>query len=281
MGEVFSVSLSQQFQDLDLAEECITTAIQMTPTCSKSNHRMGLFQWTKVRQEQQLPSDSCIKKFNLFSQRNNFDSGFEYLTTAVCLKNENFYALIDWIELALHQPSQKSANMLKENFKTIFSPNFSWTPDQAARLTFLKGCFLFLVKGQKRDILNLWCQAYRIDGTTRHFLVTFGEAKRFRWKNFGRKEILNYLPKLSKSPLIKKMIVEVSNDRKKVKSNPQPKEEELKQKEVEVNESEEKPLEEKQSEAKESPENEVEEMGLAENDLKSKESEDNDPVPSE
>lgn len=229
------------------------------------------------------------KKLNLFSQRNNFDSGFEYLTTAVCLKNENFYALIDWIELALHQPSQKSANMLKENFKTIFSPNFSWTPDQAARLTFLKGCFLYFVKGKKRDILHLWCQAYKIDGTTRHFLVSFGEAKRFLWKNFGRKEIVNYLPKLSKSPIIKKMIVEVSNDRKKVKSNPQPEEEKLEQKKVEENEaaekeSEEKPSEEKESteaEEKESTEKEVVENGFSENDLKSKESEDNDPVTSE
>lgn len=48
MGEVFSVSLPVQFQDLDLAEECITTALQISPTCSKANHRMGLFQLFKV-----------------------------------------------------------------------------------------------------------------------------------------------------------------------------------------------------------------------------------------
>lgn len=48
LGQVFSVSLPIKFRDMDLAEECIKAAIRLNPTCSKSNHRMGLFQFFKV-----------------------------------------------------------------------------------------------------------------------------------------------------------------------------------------------------------------------------------------
>lgn len=49
MVEVFSVSLPSHFQDHDLAEEFATIAVQLSPDCSKPNHRMGIFQWMKVR----------------------------------------------------------------------------------------------------------------------------------------------------------------------------------------------------------------------------------------
>ncbi|KAG4076821.1 hypothetical protein HA402_009167 [Bradysia odoriphaga] len=189
LGEVFSVSLPIRFRDLELAEECIKVAIRLNPTCSKSNHRMGLFQ---------------------FFKRRDFDSGLRYLVSAVGTKTENFYAVVDLIQLLIHKAEMK-AETLSEIFENILSTDFKWTAVQTARLTFLKGCFNFIVKGNKKETMDSWIQAYNLDAETRHFSMTFHEAKRFQWKCFDVKDILTLLTSSmwKTDPTVKKIIEEI------------------------------------------------------------------------
>lgn len=135
----------------------------------------------------------------------------EYLTVAVGVKNDNFYALIDWIQLLMHK-AVESADILKEIFAGIFTANFSWASDEAARLIFLKGCFLFMIKGKRTEIIDLWCQAYKTDGSARHFRMTFIDSRRFSWRGFERKKLLNILPKHITSNIFKKMVAEIKNE---------------------------------------------------------------------
>ncbi|XP_037049347.1 uncharacterized protein LOC119083667 [Bradysia coprophila] len=189
LGEVFSVSLPIRLRDLELAEECIKVAIRLNPSCSKSNHRMGLFQ---------------------FFKRRNFDSGLSYLVSAVGSKTENFYAVVDWIQLLIYKGEMKSET-LREIFENILSTDFKWTAVQTARLTFLKGCFNFIVKGNKEETMDSWIQAYNLDAETLHFSMAFHEAKRFQWKCFDVKDILTVLTssKLKADPIVKKMVNEI------------------------------------------------------------------------
>lgn len=100
----------------------------------------------------------------------------DYLSAAVGSKNENYYAIIDWIELLLNQAEQKS-NILTEIFYELLSENFSWTRDEMARLTFLKGCFLFMINGNKEDIMDCWIRANDLS-LGYYFQLTFKEAGR-------------------------------------------------------------------------------------------------------
>lgn len=135
----------------------------------------------------------------------------EYLTTAVSFKNENAYAVIDYIELLIHQAEEKSA-ILKEVFEDIFSKNFSWTRDQVATLIFLKGCFIFIIRGKKKETMDCWIEAYKMCSAS-HFQKVFIEAVRFRWKSFEKSKILNLLTNSKRNyyTAVKKMICEVRN----------------------------------------------------------------------
>lgn len=211
MCQVFSASLPKQFQDDDVAEECITAAIEISPTCSKANHRMGIFQWTKVRSyfmDHPLYIQ-CFHNKIIISQRDDFENALEYLTTAIRYKNENYYAIIDYIELLIHDAEEKS-DILNEIFEEILSKNFSWTRDERAHLIFLKGCFIFIIRGKKKDTMDCWIEAYKLCFAF-HFQQVFGQASRFRWKAFEKSEILNLLTNSKRNfyKSVQKMICEV------------------------------------------------------------------------
>lgn len=211
MAEVFSATLPTKFQDIGLAEECITAAVENSTACSKAFHRMGLFQWSKVSVEVMM--DYSGQKKNIFPQRNNFENALKYLTEAVALKNQNFFAIVDWIELLLHRVEEKSDILLTEVFVELLSPNFDWTRTQMARLIFLNGCFLFITNKKKKATMDCWIRAYETYGSL-HFQLVFKEARRFRWTSFDKNEILKLLSSSKRSSLkiVKRMINEVGKN---------------------------------------------------------------------
>lgn len=208
MGEVFSTSLPKKLQDLDLAEECMKAAINIRPTCYKSNHRMGIFQFKKVMQFTGDCSFIELNKKKSF-QRHNYESALEYLSAAVQSKRNNFFALIDWITLLLYRVDN-NINILNDVFENTFSNDSSWTTNEKARLVFLKGCFVFMTKEDKTEAMNLWMEAYKTNEMGSHFKKSFMDAKRFGWKKFDASEIQKFLPTSSVDPIVRKMTDEVA-----------------------------------------------------------------------
>lgn len=133
----------------------------------------------------------------------------EYLTVAVGCKNENFYAIIDWISLLICKVDQNS-DILMEIFEEILSTSYSWKPEEKARFNFLKGCFLFTIAGKKKATMDCWIRAYELHKMC-HFQMTFMNAVRFGWEAFQKDKILRLLTssKRNSYPVVKKMIYEV------------------------------------------------------------------------
>lgn len=122
----------------------------------------------------------------------------------------NFYAVVDWIQILIHQADQKSKT-LNDIFENIFSAEFKWTAGQTAHLTFLKGCFNFMIKGDNQETIDTWIQAYIMDEQSQHFSVTLSAATRFRWRGFDVRAILTLLTssKRGTDSIVKKMVNEI------------------------------------------------------------------------
>lgn len=129
-------------------------------------------------------------------QQNNYESAVEHLTIAVTSKIENFYAVVDWCGLLMHQANEQT-QVLEDIFNELLSRDLSWTKKEAARLYFLKGCFLFIVKGNESDTIDSWVRAYNMNKRTPHIIIAFTEARRFKWnrENFNAGKILDFLKK--------------------------------------------------------------------------------------
>lgn len=124
-------------------------------------------------------------------------------------KNENFYALVDYIQLLLHEADER-AEFLEEIFDQILSKEFSWAKQETARLNFLKGCFLFIINGNETETINSFVSGYA-HGRTSYFQIAFSEAHRFKWdKNeWNIERILNFLKKFSSFKVTKRMLCDV------------------------------------------------------------------------
>lgn len=148
-------------------------------------------------------------KIKLISQRKDYESALEYLTAAVGCKNENFYAIIDWISLLICKVDQNT-DILMEIFEEILSTGYSWKPEEKARFTFLKGCFLFTIPGKKKATIDCWIRAYELHKIC-HFQMAFMDVARFGWEAFQKDKILKLLTssKRNSFPVVKKMIYEL------------------------------------------------------------------------